>query len=94
MKMHHNVAIEEIIHSDKKLKEAMEWLASMHKQMTEAHQQEARVTEKARAKIANIKESFCNKLANMREDSHVKIHWSWDELASAIEENRWLWDEL
>lgn len=48
MKRLRDAAVEEVIRLDKKLKEAMEWLASMRKRMIEARQQEARVTEEAR----------------------------------------------
>lgn len=93
MRRCHDVAIKEVIHS-KKLKEATEWLASMHKRMTKACQMEARVVEEARVEITNLKESLRAKVPYLKEDTHAQVHWLWDEISSIREKNRWLWNEL
>lgn len=61
--------------------------------MIEAHEQEIKTIEEAWVEITNLKEIFHSELADMREDSHARIHGLWDELTLAKEENRWLWDE-
>lgn len=81
MKACHDSAI---ICLDKKLKEAVEWLVSMHKQMTEARKREIKAIVEAQMKIANLKESFHTELAKCQHaDSHARIHWLWNELTSA-----------
>lgn len=75
MKACHDSVIKEAICSDKKLKEAIEWLVSMHKQLTKSREQGIKVTKEAWVEIANLKESFHIKLANMRKYSHAMIHW-------------------
>lgn len=43
--------------------------------MTNTSQCEVQVTVKARMKITNPKESFRTKLIDMKDDSHVRVHW-------------------
>lgn len=74
----------------KKLKKAGNWLALMCKWMTNAHQQEAQVTEDAQMKITNLKESFYAKVTDLKSASHAQVHWLWDELRFARDKNMWL----
>lgn len=54
----------------------------------------AQVTKEAQVEIASLKENFHTELVDVKKDSRVRIHWLWDELTLAREDNRWLWDEL
>lgn len=56
-KRHVDIAMDDAESSAKKLKQAGEWLASMHKRIIEAHQQEVQLTKEARTEITNLKVS-------------------------------------
>lgn len=93
MKSYAGTAIKEVISSDKKLKQAAEWLALMRKWMIEARE-EIKVTDDARVEIMNLQENFRVEVADLRKNFLAWIRWLWNELWSLREENMWLLDEL
>lgn len=72
--------IKEVICLDKKLKQTTEWLALMHKQMIEARKQQIGVTKVAWIEIMGLKKDFHTEAVDLKNDSHARVSWLWDEL--------------
>lgn len=58
------------IHLAIKLREASEWVASMHQQMIDARQAKVKAIVSAKAKVANLKKRFHAKIKDLKEDDN------------------------
>lgn len=69
MKGFTDYATKEVITSNKKAKQAIEWLASMCKRMIETCKQEIKATKEARVEITRLKKDFLAKIVDLRKNS-------------------------